>query len=361
MAHVAVIGTGVRAAEWATRFLAAGLIVVVDDPSVPEAVAGLWPSAQRLGLFPDAALSRLRVGTEDDFASADVVQVVSGVAPTTNGLVATETTARGSSPIHLLPLVEVAPDAPDGLAPFYRSLGMTPVAADATAAERARLGDDLVRLADGDADAIIALMRALRATSATAISGAGEAFTRHEALRYAAGGTAPWRPGDKVAAPLALYRTPVEPDWVDYNDHMTEAAYLTAAGWASDALFRYIGDDEAYRAAGHSFYTVETHIHYMLEAAVHEPIEITTQVLGVDSKRLHFIHSMYHGDTGALLCTAEQMLVHVDMNAGRSSPILPNVAAALVAVRKAHADLQIPPQVGSVMRLPQPSERQRRT
>lgn len=352
MAHVAVIGKGDRAAEWATRFLAAGLTVVVDDQSVSEAVTALWPSAQRFGLFPNAALSRLRVGTEADIAGADVVQVVSGVAPTSKGLLATEATARGCSPIHLLPLVELAPDAPDGLAAFYRSLGMTPVAADADSADRARLGDDLVRLADGDADAIIALMRALRATSATAASGAGEAFARHEALRYAAGVTAPWHAGDTVAAPLALYRTPVEPDWVDYNDHMTEAAYLTAAGWASDALFRYIGDDEAYRAGGHSFYTVETHIHYLQEVSVHEPIEFTTQVLGVDAKRLHFIHSMYHGNTGTLLCTAEQMLVHVDMNAGRSSPILSNVAAALAAISEAHANLPIPPQVGSVMRLP---------
>ncbi len=354
MAHVAVTGVGNRAAEWATRFLAAGLTVVVDDPSVATAVRALWPSAQRLGVFPDADLSRLRVAKDAaDVATADVVQVVDGSAPANpTGLVATESTARGCSPIHLVPLVELSAAAPAGLATFYRSLGMTPLGPDAQPAERARLGDDLVRLADGDADAIIALMRALRATPATANTGAGEAFARHEALRYSAGVTAPWRPGDKVAAPLALYRTPVEPDWVDYNDHMTEAAYLTAAGWASDALFRYIGDDEAYRAAGHSFYTVETHIHYMLEVSVHEPIVFETQVLGVDAKRLHFIHSMYHGDSGALLCTAEQMLVHVDMNAGRSAPILPKVAAALAAICAAHADLPIPPQVGSVMRIP---------
>ena len=353
MAHVAVIGEGSRAAEWATRFLAAGLTVVVDDPSVADAVSKLWPSAQRLGLFPDADLAHLRVanGTAD-IAEAEVVQVASGDAPATaTGLIATEDIARGCSPIHLVPLVELAADAPTALATFYRSLGMTPLGPDAPAAERARLGDDLVRLAGGDADAIIALMRALRATPATVSNGAGEAFARHEALRYSAGVTAPWKPGDTVAAPLALYRTPVEPDWVDYNDHMSEAAYLTAAGWASDALFRYIGDNEEYRAAGHSFYTVETHIHYMLEVSVHEPIVFKTQVLGVDAKRLHFIHSMYHGDSGALLCTAEQMLVHVDMNAGRSAPIQPNVAAALAAICKAHAGLPIPPQVGSVMRL----------
>ena len=74
-----------------------------------------------------------------------------------------------------------------------------------------------------------------------------------------------WKPGDSIATPLELYTCVVEPEWVDYNNHMTEAAYLTAFGWGSDALFTYIGDDDAYRAAGHSFYTAETHIVYERE------------------------------------------------------------------------------------------------
>ena len=103
---------------------------------------------------------------------------------------------------------------------------------------------------------------------------------------------------------------------------MTEAAYLTAFGWASDALFSYIGDDDAYRAAGHSFYTVETHIAYLREAAEHAPLRITTRVLGLDRKRLHIYHEMFGADDEQLLATTEQMLVHVDMNAGRSVAIL---------------------------------------
>jgi carnitine 3-dehydrogenase len=216
--------------------------------------------------------------------------------------------------------------------------------------ERAQMSTLLVDLVDGDADALIAVMRSLRPSG----RGAGAAMAHHEATRFAAGAAAPWQPGDVPAAPLALYRTPVEPDWVDYNGHMTEAAYLTAAGWASDALFRYIGDDEAYRAAGHSFYTVETHIHYVREVDVHEPIEFTTQILGVDAKRVHLLHTMLHGIDGGLLCTAEQMLVHVDMNAGRSAAILPHVKAALDAIATSHSTLPVPPQVGSVMQLPPP-------
>ena len=351
--YVAVVGSGTRAGEWATRFLASGLDVVADDPTVPDTVSRCWPMAERLGLFPGASPERLRI-TDDPqvLAGASLVQVVGdAVAPAGAALVADDDTAFAHEPIHVLPLVELQHTGRHAeLAAFYSSIGMSPRGPETHPLERWRLGSALVELTNGDPDAILAVMRALRATG----HGAGRAIADHEAKRFASGVRAPWSPGDEVAAPLRLYRTPVEPEWVDYNGHMTEAAYLTAAGWASDALFRYIGDDEAYRAAGHSFYTVETHIHYVNEVAVHEPIEFTTQVLGVDAKRLHFVHEMYHGVSGDLLASVEQMLVHVDMQAGRSAPILPHVAEALRAIAEAHASLPVPDRVGSVMRLPAP-------
>lgn len=148
-----------------------------------------------------------------------------------------------------------------------------------------------------------------------------------------------WQRGDTVAAPLDFYRGRVLSAWVDYNHHMTEAAYLTAFGWASDALFSYIGDDEEYRANGHSFYTVETHIAYLREAAEDDALRITTRVLGLDRKRLHIYSEMFNANTDKLLATTEQMLVHVDMNAARSAAILPEVRAALDAIAEAHATL----------------------
>jgi carnitine 3-dehydrogenase / betainyl-CoA thioesterase len=163
-----------------------------------------------------------------------------------------------------------------------------------------------------------------------------------------------WQPGDSVAAPLDFYTSSVLPAWVDYNHHMTEAAYLTAFGWASDALFSYIGDDGAYRAAGHSFYTVETHIAYLREAAEFAPLRITTRVLGLDRKRLHIYHEMFHGATDKLLATTEQMLVHVDMHAARSVAILPDVRAALEAILAVHSTLDPAPGAGHFS-LPTPS------
>lgn len=63
--HVALIGTGVIGASWATCFLAYGLDVVATDPSpgaeqrLREQVQRHWPAATALGLAPDASLDRL--------------------------------------------------------------------------------------------------------------------------------------------------------------------------------------------------------------------------------------------------------------------------------------------------------------
>ena len=166
-----------------------------------------------------------------------------------------------------------------------------------------------------------------------------------------------WAPGDAIDAPLRLYQRAVDSAWIDYNGHMTEAAYLTAFGDASDALFRFIGIDEGYRAAGHSFYTVETHINYYREVGAGEPLVFTTQLLGLDAKRLHLFHTMTHGESGALLATTEQMLVHVDMQAASAAPILPGVYAALEAIVAAHRAVPVPKQVGRQMALkPAPKE-----
>ncbi len=214
---------------------------------------------------------------------------------------------------------------------------------------------ELERLRD---DYVIGVMRSLRPLDL----GAGRLIAEREARIHEAGSGDRWAEGDVVAAPLALYETVVEPDWVDYNSHMSEWAFLTAFGWASDKLFRYIGIDEDYRAAGHTFFTVETHLNYVQEASLGEPLRFTTQVLGVDAKRLHLFHAMYRGGDGHrideggapgdLLCTTEQMLLHVDTDAGSTAPLLPGPAAALTAIAAAHVDLTVPSQVGRVMRIP---------
>ncbi len=154
---------------------------------------------------------------------------------------------------------------------------------------------------------------------------------------------------DVLDEPLMLYQGDVHSDWIDYNGHMSESFYLYAFGDASDALFRYVGIDEDYREAGQSFYTVETHINYYLEVSEGENLRYTTQILGLDKKRLHFFHQMFHGVSGDLIATTEQMLIHVDMKKSKASEINPDVAAILGKIWKAHQKLPSPKGQGRVM------------
>ena len=156
---------------------------------------------------------------------------------------------------------------------------------------------------------------------------------------------------DKLDKPLDLYSAKVHSDWIDYNGHMSESFYLYAFGDASDALFQYIGIDNVYRLAGQSFYTVETHINYYLEASEKEPLEFSTQILGLDSKRLHIFHQMFHGESGDLLATTEQMLVHVDMNKAKASEIGQSVFRILQKIWSEHKKLPSPKQKGRVMQI----------
>jgi acyl-CoA thioester hydrolase len=166
---------------------------------------------------------------------------------------------------------------------------------------------------------------------------------------YERGGHVEWDPSSPIDAPLRLHRTYVKSEWVDYNGHMSESCYLLAFGDSADAFFRFIGIDEAYRAAGRSLYTVETHMHNRREVSEGDPLELTLQLLDHDSKRLHIFHEMRHGESGELLATAEQLLVHVDMAAGRSSDIPAEVADRVAAIRRAHETLPTPDVVGRPM------------
>ena len=154
-----------------------------------------------------------------------------------------------------------------------------------------------------------------------------------------------------VPAPLRLCRLTVPPDWVDYNEHMSEWCYLLAFGENADAFFRFVGIDEAYRAAGHSLYTVETHLHHRREASVGDELSMTLRVLDCDAKRVHIWHEMYLDDSDVLLAAAEQMLVHVDSRAARSAPMPADLAERMTELQSAHRALPLPDGVGRPMRI----------
>jgi len=160
-----------------------------------------------------------------------------------------------------------------------------------------------------------------------------------------------WPPVWPIPAPLRLHETKVAPEWADYNDHMSESCYLLVFGDSADAFFRFFGVDEAYRAAGRSLFTAETHLRHLREASVGDRLRLTLQVLGLDAKRLHIAGEMLD-DSGQVVATAEQLLLHVDTRAGRVAPFPGDIAARLGEIRSAHAVLPVPDYVGRVIQIP---------
>jgi carnitine 3-dehydrogenase len=157
-------------------------------------------------------------------------------------------------------------------------------------------------------------------------------------------------PSEPIAAPLARYHQSVPAEWVDYNGHMSESFYLWAMGENSDSFFRYVGINEDYRAAGGSLYTVETHMRNIDEAGLGDQLHATLQILGNDAKRVHIAHQLFRDEV--LIATGEQMLLHVDMNAGKAAPMPDELFRRISAIADAHSVLPIPEWVGRVISIP---------
>jgi carnitine 3-dehydrogenase len=138
----------------------------------------------------------------------------------------------------------------------------------------------------------------------------------------------------------------VRPDWVDYNGHMSDFRYTQLFGEATDALYRKVGIDAAYRESGHMFYTVESHIKHMGEAKAGDPLRVDTQILSIDEKRLHVFHRLQHGTSGATIATGEQMHLHVDNRVSKAAPMSTALRAKLDKLRAAHARLPKPAEAG---------------
>lgn len=152
--------------------------------------------------------------------------------------------------------------------------------------------------------------------------------------------------------PLRLVETQVRPEWVDYNGHMTDSRYLQVFGDATDALFRSVGVDDAYRKTGRAMYTVETHISHLAEAKALEGLYATTQLLNVDDKRVHLFHKLCRTRDDVVVATCEQIYLHVNSAAGKASPMDAQVHSKLDAVRAAHAALPVPQQKGRFVGMP---------
>ncbi|MBS0563558.1 MAG: carnitine 3-dehydrogenase [Proteobacteria bacterium] len=168
--------------------------------------------------------------------------------------------------------------------------------------------------------------------------GAGKVLKEHDKMLAAK------LPAPPKAEPMAMAQMQVLPGWIDYNGHMTESRYLFASSETCDNFLRLIGADMDYVKGGHSYYTAESHIMHLGEAKLGDRLTGSVQVLSADEKRLHILIRIQRGDE--VVASVEQILLHVDMKAGKTCPAAPAVLSRLMPIAEAHKSLARPDSVG---------------
>jgi len=94
---------------------------------------------------------------------------------------------------------------------------------------------------------------------------------------------------------------------------------------------------------------VEEHTRYHAELAEGERYRILARLVGHSAKKLHYLLVMEQLERGVLAATHEELALHVDLTARRSSPLPPEVLAAVEALEAAQAHLPPPPDLGRVI------------
>jgi acyl-CoA thioester hydrolase len=138
---------------------------------------------------------------------------------------------------------------------------------------------------------------------------------------------------------------------IDYNGHMNVVHYRAAFDASTDGLFAHLGlGPEDYTArTGATLMVVEEHTRYHAELAEGDRYRILARLVGHSAKKLHYLLAMENSGRGVLAATHEELALHVDLTARRSTPLPPAALAAVEALEADHALLPPPPDLGRVI------------
>src|ERR1700730_15657533 len=89
-------------------------------------------------------------------------------------------------------------------------------------------------------------------------------------------------------APFVSSAMRVEPQWIDYNNHLNVAYYTLLFDRAVDECFALLGIGEDYvQARKASMFVAEAHTGFRRELKVTDLVRVTLQLLDFDEKRPH--------------------------------------------------------------------------
>lgn len=152
--------------------------------------------------------------------------------------------------------------------------------------------------------------------------------------------------------PFCGYQSCVQPEWIDFNGHMNVAYYVLAFDQATDTFNANLGIGPQYTSDTRlSMFVVDMNVTYKRELKEGALINCTTQLLEFDAKKLRVFHQMFHTTEGFLAATNELIMVHVDLQTGRSCPFPDAALERLQTIARQHQSLSIPESVGRQLSL----------
>ena len=136
------------------------------------------------------------------------------------------------------------------------------------------------------------------------------------------------------------YSLTIPNDYIDDMGHMNVQYYMHCFDKSTWKMFGMLGLTLEYLETNNAgMFALKQFVCYLAEVRVGETVELYTRLLGASAKRLHFLHFIVNQTTGVLSSTAENVGSHVDMQARRTAPFPPKVAAAVLALADEHAAL----------------------
>lgn len=152
---------------------------------------------------------------------------------------------------------------------------------------------------------------------------------------------------------IFTYRVKVNPEWIDHNGHLNVAYFVLAFDYATDAYYEtlLVGSDYP-EESGCSVFTLGMDVDYLTELFAGDEVEITTQMLDWDYKRVHYYHTMVNLSTGKIAATNECLGMNVNLESRTSAPFSDRVQQKLSEVFEQNKSLSRPQKQGRRLAIP---------
>lgn len=116
------------------------------------------------------------------------------------------------------------------------------------------------------------------------------------------------------------YETDIKPEWIDYNEHLNDAAYAIVLSQANEDFLRHLNLSDQYRVATKcSMYTVEMLISYQAEVHQSDHLKAKSWISELAPKKVRIKTELIRKD-GTVAATGQVLYLHFDGETQKVSP-----------------------------------------